>query len=92
YGKTPMYTLTRLSNGMLVHVPGEISEEKSEDGTIQLKIDAWPENEYKVLITGVAAKPGKVSWNDKDLKSQYLEKAKALIVTLRGDGILSVAE
>ncbi len=90
YGKTPMYTVSRLSNGVLIHLPGEISEEKSKEGVIQLKVDAWPERKYKALITGVATAPGKVSWNGNDVKAEYLKQARALIVTLEGDGKLAV--
>jgi hypothetical protein len=93
YGKTPMYTLTRLSNGMLIHAPGEVTENGDADGTITLKIDAWPKTEYKVLVTGIHAAPGKVRWNSsRDVRMNYLTNAKALIVYLSGDGVLSVTE
>ena len=92
YGRTPMYTVTRLSNGMLVHVPGEIKKDNCKDGSISINIDAWPEREYKVLITGVAEVPGKISWNDKDVKMDHLKNAKAVIVHLKGDGVLSIAK
>ncbi len=88
YGKTPMYTVTRLSNGVLVHVPGEINEEKSENGTIQLKVDAWPEIEYKVLLTGVTVKPDYVRWNGIGVTPQLIDKAHAMIISLKGCGTL----
>jgi hypothetical protein len=90
YGKTPMSTITRLTTGMLAHAPGEISQQKSPNGIIQMKIDAWPASEYRVLITRIDTSPAKVMWNGEAVKNQYLEKAKVVIVYLNGDGILEL--
>ncbi len=90
FGRTPMYTLTRLSNGMLAHAPGDLKEEHADNGEIRLTIDAWPETEYRVLLTQAAAAPGAVRWNGKEMKGDYLQEAKALILSLSGDGVLSV--
>jgi hypothetical protein len=91
YGRTPMYTLTRISNGMLVHVPGDAAEVRCAGDTLVLKIDAWPESGYRLLITGMQRAPAAVTLNGEALKSTYLAEAKALIIPLRGDGTVALA-
>ena len=88
YGKTPMYTVTRLANGSLAHVPGEVRQEKSNSGTSRLKITAWPEGEYRVLLTRVDKPEGRMTWNGTALTPQTLAVSRAVIVTLKGNGAL----
>jgi len=89
YGKTPMYTVTRLDSGSLVHVPGEMRQEKSGDGGTRLAITAWPESEYRVLITRADRAPDAMTWNDRAVVPQHVADARALIVTLKGSGTLT---
>ncbi len=88
YGKTPMYTVTRLSSGSLVHVPGEMRQETADNGAVRLAIKVWPEDEYNVLITCVDKIPEALMWNDKLVTPRLLESACAMIVTLKGSGTL----
>ena len=88
YGKMPMYTVTRLVNGSLVHVPGEVRPDEDAEGRLTLAVQAWPENEYHVLLTRVDKAPAKVVWNGMEVTSRYLDSARALIVTLKGSGTL----
>lgn len=90
YDKTPMYSVTRLSNGSLVHVPGEVRPEKSAEGTLKLTVTAWPEGEYRMLVTRVGQAPKKVLWNGAAITLRYLDAAHAVIVTLKGSGSLEV--
>jgi len=88
YGKTPMYTALRLSNGSLVHVPGDVRQEAAAVGSLQLTVNAWPEGAYRVLITRADAAPAKVLWNGDAVAPQYVDAARAWFVTLRGSGRL----
>lgn len=90
YGKTPMYTLTRLSNGSLAHVPGEVRQEQGAEGSIKLTVTAWPESEYRMLLTRVGKVPAKVLWNGAAITPRYLAAARAVIVSLKGSGTLEV--
>ncbi len=90
YGKTPMYSVTRLSGGSLAHVPGEVRQEKSAEGTVKLTVTAWPEGEYRLLLTRVSRAPSQVLWNGVALTPRHLAAARAVIVTLKGSGTLEV--
>ena len=90
YGKTPMYSVTRLSSGALVHVPGDVREEKSAEGTLKLTVTTWPESACKVLITRVGKAPEKVLWNGAVVTPRYLDAARAVIVPLKGSGTLEL--
>jgi len=92
YGKTPMVTLTRLANGMLLHAPGEVVQEKSVDNITRLSVTAWPEEEYRILITRVPHAPAKVMWNGTAVTPEFLEDAHSMIVTLKGSGALEVTQ
>jgi hypothetical protein len=91
YGKTPQYSVTRLSNGVLAHLPGEVRQEPSGGGTLKLTVTAWPESEYRVLLTRLGKTPGKVLWNGVGVETHYLEAPRALIVPLKGSGLLELA-
>jgi hypothetical protein len=90
YGKTPMYTLTRLANGSLAHAPGEVRQAPGAGGALKLTVTAWPEGEYRLLLTRVGQAPAKVLWDGVALAPLYLDSARALIVTLKGSGTLEV--
>ncbi len=90
YGKTPLYTVTRLANGSLAHAPGEVRQEQSADGTLKLAVTAWPEGEYRVLLTRVGQAPSKVLWNGTALSPLFLDSARSVIVTLKGSGLLEL--
>jgi len=91
YGKTPMVTATRLTNGSLVHAPGEVLQGQTAEGTVKLSVTAWPENEYRILITRVRRAPAKALWNGTAVAPQFLNGARTLIVTLRGSGTLDLS-
>ncbi len=90
YGKTPMVTVTRLANGSLVHVPGEVRQEAPADGSLNLVVTAWPEGEYRVLVTRVESAPAKALWNGEAIAPQFVDGARVLIVTLKGSGTLEI--
>ena len=90
YGKTPMYSVTRLANGSLVHVPGEVRQEKSAAGALKLTVTAWPEGEYRVLITRVGKAPEKAVWNGVVVTPRFIDDAHAVILSLKGSGTLEV--
>lgn len=91
YGKTPLCTATRLSNGSLLHVPGDVRQEKSSDGTLKLSVTAWPEDAYRILLTRVGRLPAKTRWNGAAITPQFIDGARVLIVTLKGCGTLDIA-
>jgi len=49
YGKPPLYTVTRLSDGSLFHLPGDVQQEEAE-GVLRLKITTWVRN-YRPPLT-----------------------------------------
>ena len=91
YGKTPMCTATRLACGSLVHAPGEVREEPASDGTLKMRVAAWPEDEYRILITRVDKAPAAVRWNGAAVAPQVVDGARALIVALKGCGTLEIS-
>ena len=91
YGKTPLYTVTRLADGSLIHAPGEVRQAAAADGTLKLSVAAWPEDGYRVLITRAGRLPSNLLWNGAAVTPQLLEGARALIVPLKGSGMLEVA-
>jgi len=90
YGKTPLYTVTRLEDGSLAHVPGAVRQLPSAGGTLKLAVDAWPEGAYRVLITRFREAPACVAWNGAEVAAQRPDASCALLVTLAGSGTLEV--
>jgi hypothetical protein len=91
YGKTPMYTLTRLSNGSLAHVPGEAREEQAPAGVLKLTVTAWPEDVCRVLITRVEKPPTAVLWNGAPAPAMFVDGARAVSVAVKGSGSLEIS-
>ena len=92
YGKVPFYSATRLASGSLVHVPGEARPVDVRDGTTALTITAWPESDYRVLMTRVGRPPQRVLWNGRPVGSRYLAEARVLWVSVSGSGRLDVVD
>ena len=90
YGKVPFYTVTRLVTGALVHVPGEARSSGAPDGTMALAITAWPDSEYRVLVTRFGL-PRSVRWNGRPADFHYSREARVLWVTVSGSGHLEIA-
>jgi len=91
FGRTPLVTATRLSNGSLVHAPGEVREERAEGGTLKLAVTAWPEDGYRLLVTRLGRAPARATWNGAPVAAQYLEDAHVAILPLKGSGTLELA-
>ena len=89
YGKTPLYTATRLANGSVVHVPGEVRQLPSDDGVVRLEVTAWPEDAYRLLITRVGRLPSRATWNGAAVTPQFADEARVLMVPLKGSGTLA---
>lgn len=89
YGKTPMYTVTRLANGSLVHAPGEVRDVQSAEGATKLAVTAWPEDEYRVLITRLDKTPV-LTWNGAPVPARFVEGGRVVIVALKGSGTLNI--
>ena len=92
YGKVPFYSATRLSAGSLVHVPGEVRPVDVRDGTTALTVTAWPESDYRVLMTRVGRPPQRVLWNGQPVDFCYLAEARVLWVSASGSGRLDVVD
>jgi hypothetical protein len=90
YGKTPMYTVLRLSNGSLLHVPGSAAQGGEEGGTLRAAVHAWPEDGYRVLLTRLGRAPRRVTWNGQEVAALYLEDARTAVVPLAGSGALEI--
>ncbi len=57
---------------------------------MKLDVKGWPEGAYRVLLAGIS-RPAGVFWRGAEAESRYLEEARALIVTVREDGLLEGA-
>lgn len=80
--------MNRLASGALVHVPGEVRQVDADDGTMALTVTAWPESEYRILITRVGQPPQRVLWNGNPIEFRYVKEARVLWVTVTGSGRL----
>ena len=89
YGKTPLYTATRLADGSLVHLPGDARQATAE-GVLKLQITTWAEGDYRALLTRVSRPPSSVKWNGAPIESRFLANEKVLILPLNGSGTLEM--
>jgi hypothetical protein len=85
FGRTPLYTVTRLADGSLLHVPGRST-------AAPLHITTWVEGDYRVLLTRVPRAPSSIKWNGEEVEGRFLEEAKAVVIPLKGNGILEVVK
>ena len=102
FRKTPLYTVMRIEDGSLFHLPGEaetrisLMERSSKmwppipPNTVILHVTTWVEGEYRALLTRVTRPPSSVKWNGKPIEGRFLADANALIVTLNGNGELEI--
>ena len=87
FGKTPLYTATRLADGTLFHLPGEARQEGAT-----LRVTTWAEGGYRALLTRIPSAPASVTWNGKPIEARFLADAKALIIPLNGSGVLEIVK
>ncbi|MCL2105301.1 MAG: hypothetical protein FWH21_09720, partial [Kiritimatiellaeota bacterium] len=95
FGKTPLYTVTRLDGGPLLHLPGEASEElgirnRGGEGTTRVQVTTWAEGEYRALLTRMPRPPSSVTWDGKPIEARFIEEAQVLVLTLKGSGVLEI--
>ena len=86
----PYYSLRRLGNGALVHVPGTATP---LTGSVpRCRLEGWPEAPFKVVITRLA-QPTAVTFNDQPVEHAYDAAHRALVVTLpaHATGALTLA-
>jgi len=92
YGKPPLYMAARLNNGWLVHAPGDVRQLHAQGGSLRLEVTAWPEDEYRLLLTRVTKAPASVIWNGASVAPLFLDEARVLLVPLKGRGTLVLTE
>jgi len=57
-GKSPLYDFHAFhAAGIMVHVPGEITEPAESNGSASFKVAPWSHKPYYILITGCTAPP-----------------------------------
>ncbi|MDY0166568.1 MAG: hypothetical protein RBS80_08485 [Thermoguttaceae bacterium] len=95
YGKTPIYTLRRLSpGGMLVHVPGGIGRVERDGAALRIEIDGWYSKPYWVRLVLVPAMSAVVELEGGrvlDVESEEEKKTLNVLVEGKGPLVLSLA-
>jgi len=97
----PLYTVRRLATRMskqsdapLLHLPGEVGgvsgSSNREMSLWRLNINTWVDGDYRALITRLPRPPSSVPWNGKPVEARFIEEAKAVVITLKGDGTLEI--
>ncbi len=91
YGKTPVYTLKRLSpGGMLLHVPGGVGRVEQTGTSLRVEIDGWYSKPYWIRIARVPALPKVELHGGEVLETDYNEERKTLNLLLEGKGTLEL--
>lgn len=85
----PYYSLRRLGNGALVHVPGAATP--LAGSVPRCRLEGWPEEPFKVVVTRLA-QPTAVTFNDQPVEYAYDAAHRALVITLpaRATGVLTL--
>ena len=84
FGETPVVNKLMVRTGVFVHALGGIT--KHGDNGVELEL--WPSKETDVLVSGLDAKPADVKWQGKPINVKWVEKHRAFIVSLKGEGLL----
>lgn len=85
YGQRPLIAQTRLDTGVMAFALGDIAQLPNGD----LQLDLWPESDTQVLISGLPDRPDRLSWNGAPIDASWSAPHRALILSLKGKGILS---
>ena len=84
FGETPIVAKQMVKPGIIAHALGGIK--KQSDNSVEL--DLWPSKETEVLVSGLEKKPEQVKWQGKPIDVKWVEKHRAFIVSLKGEGLL----
>ena len=93
FGETPVVNKLMVRTGVFVHALGGIT--KHGDNGVELEL--WPSKETDVLVSGLDmdvpvadenAEIPKVKWQGKPINVKWVEKHRAFIVSLKGEGLL----
>ena len=84
FGETPIVAKQMVKPGVIAHALGGIK--KQSDNSVEL--DLWPSKETEVLVSGLEKKPEQVKWQGKPIDVKWVEKHRAFIVSLKGEGLL----
>ena len=84
FGETPIIDKKMITTGVFVHALGGI--EKHGDNGVELNL--WPSKETDVLVSGLEQKPAAVKWQGNPIEAKWIEKHRAFVVSLKGDGLL----
>ena len=84
FGETPVVAKQMVKPGVLAHALGGIKLH----GDNGVDLDLWPSKETDVLVSGLEKKPEQVKWQGKPIDVKWIEKHRAFIVPLRGNGLL----
>lgn len=88
YWSSSIYTFHPFTeNGVLMHVPGSLSDIKAEKNSLAFKSEGWPKGPYWILLTRVPAQPkvevnGQLLTNAED--STYNAAEKRLVLKVEG--------
>lgn len=90
YGKTPIYTVERLTgDGVLLHVPGDIGPIEHSGQTVRVRIDGWSSRPYWVRLVRLPAQPASITFDGGQvLSSDYQSDRHSLNIQLQGSGAL----
>ena len=84
FGETPIIDKKMVKTGVFVHALGGI--EKHGDNGVELNL--WPSKETDVLVSGLEQKPAAVKWQGNPIEAKWIEKHRAFVVSLKGNGLL----
>lgn len=84
FGKGRIYRCRAFRN-LLVHAPGELTVLDGE----RLRLDAWPESPYRLLLVGLDRIP-EVAWNGQPVPVEHQPAHRTATLLLEGSGILTL--
>ncbi len=95
YWSSPLYTFHPFQeNGVLLHVPGAVSEVQAAKNHLTFKAEGWPKAPYWMLLARVPSEP-KVEADGRPVAKgedcAYDAAAKRLILKVEGNPMVSVA-
>ena len=93
FGETPVVNKKMIRTGVIVHALGDITKH----GENSVELNLWPSKETDVLVSGIEmdvpvadanAETPQVKWQGKPINVKWIEKHKAFVVSLKGEGLL----
>jgi len=90
YGKTPIYSLHRLTpDGALLHVPGGVDQIELAGSAVRVEVDGWYSKPYWVRLVHLRSVPSRIELEGGAcLATEYGKDRNTLNLLLEGEGTL----